>query len=156
MRSSKISILKEYGETLNCYFSFKPALKSNFPLNLRSTVFQGETLAVLLDDEDVFLINREDSSFLDSPNNKVTENRRKMTPVKFEEVTKGLCIVTAEENSAVNWEWRGQMENNRVTLGLEFVFLRGEQLSQALQKFVSLFSRQRGGGAQGWEYPSAV
>ena len=137
-------------------FQFQIYPLSKFPSNLCSTVFQGETLAVLLDDKDVVLINREDSSFLDAPNNKVTENRRKMTPVKFEEVTKGLCIVTAEENSAVNWEWRGQMENNRVTLGLEFVFLRGEQLSQALQKFVSLFSRQRGGGAQGWEYPSAV
>ena len=122
-------------------------------MNLRSTVFQGETLAVLLDDEDVVLINREDSSFLDSPNNKVTENRRKMTPVKFEEVTKGLCVVTAE-NSTVNCG--SLITYNRVTLGLEFVFLRGEQLSRALQKFVSLFSRQRGGGAQGWEYPSAV
>ena len=124
-------------------------------MNLRSTVFQGETLAVLLDDEDVVLINREDSTFLDSPNNKVTENRGKMTPVKFEEVTKGLCVVTAEKIT-VNSKIRQFQENNRVTLGFEFVFLRGEKLSLALQKFVSLFSSKRGGGAQGWEYPSAI
>ena len=136
-------------------FQFQIYPLSKFPSNLCSTVFQGETLAVLLDDKDVVLINREDSSFLDAPNNKVTENRRKMTPVRFEEVINGLCVVTAEK-STVNSTIRQFQENNCVTLGFEFVFLRGEQLSQALQKFVSLFSRQRGGGAQGWEYPSAV
>ena len=149
MRSSKISHLK--GAWRNWYFQ----TQIKFSIESRSTVFQGETLAVLLDDEDVVLINREDSTFLDSPNNKVTENRRKMTPVRFEEVTKGLCVVTAEKIT-VNSKIRQFQENNRVTLGFEFVFLRGEKLSRALQKFVSLFSSQRGGGAQGWEYSSAV
>ena len=117
-------------------------------------VFQGGTLAVLLNEQDVFLINGGKSGLLaspKSPSNKVSEICHKMSPVKFQEVTNGLCVVMTEKKSTMDWEWMGNMGNNRVRLGFEFVFLRGEKLSRALQKWVSIFSCQHSSGAHGWE-----
>ena len=80
-----------------------------------------------------------------------------MSPVKFQEVTNGLCVVTTEKNTDWQHEWMGNMGNNRVTLGFEFVFLRGEKMSRALRKWVSLFSSQGSSSSgQGWEYPSRL
>ena len=69
----------------------------------------------------------------------VSEIRHKMSPVKFQEVTNGLCVVTKETKSTMDWEWMGNMGNNPVRLGFEFVFLRGEKLSGHLRGGLQYF-----------------
>ena len=119
------------------------------------SVFQGGNLAILLNDKESILINiagwpeqvlvtfcrdKPQSSLKFPTKNKVTESRyHDFKPVKFQEVTNGLCVVTTERTRLHRMD-DGEYTHPHVKFGYELVFLGGEKLSRALQRWVSLAS----------------
>ena len=63
-----------------------------------------------------------------------------LSPVKFQEVTNGLCVVTTETSALL---WDDDSAHNSVSLGFQIMFLKGETLSAALQRWVELFSEPK-------------
>ena len=108
------------------------------PYLLKNAIFKciDGDLAVLLDDDGATLISptSDDEKQIVNPLKTLTGD----WAVKFQEVTDGLFVVTTETSVLLYNE--DSAAHNSVNLAFQMVFLKGERLSPAIQKWVELFS----------------
>ena len=105
---------------------------------LKNAIFKFTTnkdLAIFLDDDGATLISP--TSIKDQDLANQTRSMTGDMAVKFQEVTDGLFVVTTESRTLLYQE---ESAYNSVYWNFQLVFLKGERLSAALQKWVELFS----------------